>query len=157
MTEEMEQETFISNTEEVEQEALVNKIEWRILVLVALIFIVTEELIRHFGSTKALETFILGSIALSISGYISKNSKGFARDALQAVSITACVSISYFLISPYLKNFIPVYLAYGLPIFFLFMSPYIFAKSRNPSTKLSSWLVFALIVAAIFGAISTYL
>lgn len=157
MTEEVQQETFIRKAEEIEQEAHVNKIEWRILVLAAIIFIVAEEILRHFASAKNIEDFIIGSIALSISFYISELSKGFARDALKAVSITAGVIFSYALISPFLKNFMPVYLAFGLPVFFFFISFYIFAKIKNQSTKFAVWFVLALAFAAIFGAIGTFL
>jgi multidrug transporter EmrE-like cation transporter len=143
-------------TEEIQQ-APTNKIEWRLLALTVLIFIVAEEALRHFAAPKNLETFILSSIALTLSRYISDRSESFARDALQSISITSFSFISFCLISPVLNNFMPVYLAYALLAFLFCMSVYAFGRIRKRQVSFSRHLILGLILGAIAGALGTFL
>jgi hypothetical protein len=143
--------------EEIEQNAFVHKVEWPMLGLAVVIFIVGEELIRHFAYSGGLETFISCCLGLTFSNYISEKSKGIARDALQAITISAAVGLAFFVLPRALRNFMPVAVAYGLPIFLMVMANYIFDKLIGRQTNIYNYLKVGLIMAVLAGALGALL
>lgn len=144
-------------TEHIQQQEFENKTDWRLLALTAIIFIIAEETVRHFAPSSRLETFVSSCGGITLSRYLSKDSKSFAIDAFQSVSITSVTFVSLTLITPFLKNFMPTFLAYGLTVFLLVMSIYAYRKMRQKPVSFRAFFTIGVIIAVLAGALSAFL
>jgi hypothetical protein len=143
--------------EEIEQNEYANRLEWPILALAIGIFIIVEETIRYFATSRDLQTFICCCLGFTIGNFNSKESKGIGRDALRAVEISSAVCLASSVFAPLLKKFMPAYLAYSLPIFLMTMGYYVFVRIIGQQANIYNYLKVSILMAVFFGALYTLL
>jgi hypothetical protein len=104
--------------EVVEQKFLNRKREWLLWSLTAFLLITVGEVLRRFDSLEAAKNFVCFSIGSTFSyHFVLKSKNSLAKEALITVIIYTIAHLSFSFFSPFLNNFMPAYLAYGLPPF----------------------------------------
>jgi hypothetical protein len=119
------------------------------------IFIIGGRILEGWGLPLSVALLLSGSISTIVDYWIPPREKeSFFRYFVFMESILIGSILALFIIPPYLKTFVPNWLAYALPFFFLSTLIYFLIAPKKRQYSFAKWVCGSAIFAAIIAVLT---